>query len=264
MARFGELVLDDVSIEIPGGVTAVIGGNGAGKTTLLGLISGDLAPDGGVVRNDRTTGVVEERQRLPADVTPAELTRHVAEVYGARRAAARRQAQEALDQVGLGEERLRRTGTLSIGVQRRVALAVALVHQPALLVLDEPVNGLDAGERQRFLTLVRRLSSQATGGIDVIVSAHDRADLGGIEDTALVVGNGTVDVLERLDRRFLVARCSGPLDPVVRELRALGLRPRVDGAVIRLPDTLRARDGLHRALLRTATPVLAIDVEVRG
>ena len=163
----GRAVLDGADVHVGPGVTGLLGPNGAGKTTLIGLLLGLQRPTSGEVRVlglDPTregprlrplVGYSPQLQVLPPDVPAVDLVSHLAEVQGLPRSAARQRGSDALWLVGLGEERTRRVGTMSTGQVQRVKLACALAHDPRLLVLDEPTNGLDPVQREDLLLLVR-------------------------------------------------------------------------------------------------------------
>jgi ABC-2 type transport system ATP-binding protein len=154
--RFGTTIaLDGATFSVESGITGLLGANGAGKTTLLGLMLGLSRPDDGsieVLGLDPTTagpavrariGYSPEHHRLPPDTRAHDLVRHIAQVHGLPRRDATNRASDALWSVGLGEERFRPVGTMSTGQRQRVKLAQAIAHDPELVLLDEPTDGLD-------------------------------------------------------------------------------------------------------------------------
>lgn len=184
---YGEvLALKDLDLEIPSGVTGLVGANGAGKTTMLRLLLGLLHPTAGSMRvlgHDPEREPLEVRARigympegdcLPKDQTAADFVAYAAQLAGIPPSEARRRASETLFVVGLEEERFRFIGDFSTGMQQRVKLAQSIVHDPDLVLLDEPASGLDPEGRQRMLDLIRRLGQF---DIDVIVSSHVLTDI---------------------------------------------------------------------------------------
>jgi len=184
---YGEVIaLQDLTLEVPPGVTGLVGANGAGKTTLLRLMLGLLHPTSGtmsvlghdpqieplVVRS--RIGYMPEGDCLPKDQTAADFVSYAAQLAGIPSSEARRRSSETLFLVGLEEERFRYLGDFSTGMQQRVKLAQAIVHDPDLLLLDEPASGLDPEGRAQMLDLISRL---AGFDINVIVSSHVLTDI---------------------------------------------------------------------------------------
>ncbi len=191
------------------GVTGLLGANGAGKTTLLGMILGLHRPDAGTIEVfglDPDTAGPEIRARigyspehhlLPPDVKAVDFVRHVAEVHGLPRREATTRASDALWQVGLGEERGRPMGTMSTGQRQRIKLAQALSHDPALVVLDEPTDGLDPVQRDAMLELIHRIGHEF--GITVLLSSHLLEEVERICDAAVILYGGAVAAAGPLD-----------------------------------------------------------------
>lgn len=187
---YGDVVaLEDLTLAVPAGITGLVGANGAGKTTMLRLMLGLLHPAEGsmsVLGNDPQTdplavrariGYMPEVECLPKDQTAADFVSYAAQLAGIPPREAKRRSSETLFLVGLEEERFRFLGDFSTGMQQRVKLAQAIVHDPELLLLDEPASGLDPEGRVQMLQLIRRLGEF---DISVIVSSHVLTD---IEDT---------------------------------------------------------------------------------
>ena len=228
-------VLSGTSCAILPGVTGLLGANGAGKTTLLGMILGLHTPDAGHIRVfglDPATAGPEIRARvgyspehhlLPPDVKAVDFVRHVAEVHGLPRREATTRASDALWQVGLGEERGRAMGTMSTGQRQRVKLAQALAHDPKLVLLDEPTDGLDPVQRDAMLELIHRIGHEFS--ITVLLSSHLLEEVERICDAAVIINGGRV-------------AASGPLD--ILRAGGEGLAVELDGTEAEVNAALTA------------------------
>ncbi len=230
------------------GVTGLLGSNGSGKTTLLGMILGLHRADSGeleVFGLDPSTagpevrallGYSPEHHTLPPDVRAHDLVRHIAELHGLPHRDATNRASDALWAVGLGEERFRPIGTMSTGQRQRVKLAQAIAHDPQLVLLDEPTDGLDPVQRDQMLELIRRCGTEF--GIDVLLSSHLLEEVQRVCDAVVILRDGVVAA-----------------DGSINELRGIGhgLTIDVDGDPQRLVDEL-ARRGVASRL--DATRVL--------
>src|SRR6266581_6255144 len=201
--RYGAVqALADVDVEVEQGCTGLVGSNGAGKSTLIKLLLGLVAPDGGqasVLGHDVATGPVAVRAGvgylpegpcLPGDVTAADFVAFMAQLGGLPPRQARERSSEICYQVGLEEERYRAIGGFSTGMQQRVKLAAALVHDPRLLLLDEPTDGMDPQGREDMLELIDRARGEL--GVDVLVSTHLLGDVERICDRVVMVHAGQV------------------------------------------------------------------------
>jgi len=201
--RFGStLALAGLEAEIGPGITGLLGSNGAGKTTFLSLVLGLRSRDEGhlvVLGEDPATagigvrariGYAPEHHDLPAELAAAELVRHLAELHLLPPRAAVQRANDALWLVGLGEERFRPVGTMSTGQRQRVKLASAIAHDPELVLLDEPTDGLDPVQRTEMLDLIRRIGSEF--GMHIVVSSHHLEEVERICDAVVIVEGGQV------------------------------------------------------------------------
>src|SRR5882672_11549480 len=178
----GVQALDSLTLDIEPGIIGFVGANGAGKSTFLRILLGLLAPTTGsasVLGFDVQTEALEVRQHvgympehdcLPLEVSGTDFVAHMGQMSGLPFTAARERAAEVLRHVGLHEERYRLIGSYSTGMKQRIKLAQALVHDPRLVLLDEPTNGLDPEGRDEMLALVRRIGRDF--GIAVIVTSH--------------------------------------------------------------------------------------------
>ncbi|WP_409484389.1 ABC transporter ATP-binding protein [Arsenicicoccus dermatophilus] len=176
---FGDLVaVNDVSMRIGPGVTGLLGPNGAGKSTLLALMSGFLAPSAGSVELDgtptwrnpevyRQLGMVPEREGILEHLTGRAFVRAMADLHGLPDPGAA--TERALDLVEMTEPAGRRISTYSKGMRQRVKMASALVHDPQVLLLDEPFNGMDPRQRLHLMELLRRMGAD---GRTVLFSSH--------------------------------------------------------------------------------------------
>ena len=184
---YGDIVaLQGVTMDVPGGRVGLVGANGAGKTTLLKLLLGILPPRTGsisvlghavpdqVLAVRSKVGFMPEATCLPPDQTAADFVGYAAELGGLTARSARQRASDVLGIVGLHEERFRYMGEFSTGMQQRAKLAQAIVHDPDLVLLDEPTAGLDPEGREEMLNLIVRLDEF---GIDTIVSSHVLTDI---------------------------------------------------------------------------------------
>ncbi|WP_409484391.1 ABC transporter ATP-binding protein [Arsenicicoccus dermatophilus] len=206
--------LDGLDLQVGPGVTGLVGANGAGKSTLIKVLLGLLPPTSGeaqvlghdVARQGRAirarVGYMPEHDCLPGDVNASEFTVHMGRMAGLPHAVARERAADVLRHVGLAEERYRDMGTYSTGMRQRAKLAQALVHDPDLIMLDEPTNGLDPASRDEMLGLVRRIGSDF--GIAVLVTSHLLGELERVSDHVVVLDGGhllrssaTSDYVER-------------------------------------------------------------------
>lgn len=237
-------VLTDAEITIGPGVTGLLGPNGAGKTTLIGMILGLHRPDGGSLRVlglDPVTaghevrarvGYSPEHHRLPPDTRVADFVAHIAQVHGLPRRAAINRASDALWHVGLGEERFRPLGTMSTGQRQRAKLAQAIVHDPALVLLDEPTDGLDPLQRDDMLDLIRRLGESF--GMHVVLSSHLLEEVERVCDDVVILrdgqvaASGPIETVRGSGSGIRVELVDG-WDAVAAELAGRGLRVDRDG-----------------------------------
>ena len=201
--RYGHTVaLEGLDAEIGPGITGLLGSNGAGKTTFLSLVLGLRTRDAGELRvlgEDPAAaglavrariGYAPEHHDLAAELTASDLVRHLAEMHLLPRRAAVQRANDALWLVGLGEERFRAVGTMSTGQRQRVKLAAAIAHDPELVLLDEPTDGLDPVQRGEMLDLIRRVGTEF--GMHILISSHHLEEVERICDAVVIIEGGAV------------------------------------------------------------------------
>jgi ABC-2 type transport system ATP-binding protein len=209
--RYGKRppALTDVSLEVREGVTGLLGPNGAGKSTLiqcvLGLLrdfTGDAKILGLDARRDRLAirrraGYMPEADSVLPRMTAVTSCRYLGELTGMSRSEALRRAHECLHYVGLTEALYRPGEEFSTGMRQRLKLAQALVHDPEILFLDEPVSGMDPAGREDFLRLVRGLAKDH--GKHVVWSSHMLPDVQRVADQVLVLDQGRLRGSFRLE-----------------------------------------------------------------
>lgn len=199
--RFGSVTaVDGLTVDVSPGITGLVGANGAGKSTLLKILLGllpateggasvlglDVATDGPAIRE--RVGYMPEHDCLPPDVSATEFVVHMARMSGLPTTSARERTADILRHVGLYEERYRPMGGYSTGMRQRVKLAQALVHDPSLVLLDEPTNGLDPAGRDDMLELIQRIDTEF--GISVIVTSHLLGELERVCQEIVVIDAG--------------------------------------------------------------------------
>lgn len=201
--RFGSVVaLDDVTLDIaPGELVGILGPNGAGKSTLLSLVSGQRKPDSGTVRlcgldprtaAARTTlGLTPQETGLPATLKVREVVDYIGGHYPDPVPTS-----ELLEQFGLTELSGRQTGGMSGGQKRRLAVALALVGRPSVILLDEPTTGLDVGARQILWQAIR--DYHASGGT-VLLTSHYLEEVQALAERVVVVDQGVVRADDTMD-----------------------------------------------------------------
>ncbi len=199
--RYGSVqALDSASFTVSSGITGLLGPNGAGKSTairiFLGLTdatSGSALVMGANTRNPQARarlGYMPEHDCLPPNQSAANFLTHMAEVSGIPPSRSRALAADTLRHVGLFEERYRPIGGYSTGMKQRVKLAQALVHDPVLILLDEPTAGLDPTGRTEMLNLIRRIAREF--GISIVLSTHLMQDVERTCDNIILLDSGQV------------------------------------------------------------------------
>jgi ABC-2 type transport system ATP-binding protein len=193
--------LNNVSFEIEPGLTGLVGPNGAGKSTLIQTITGQLQPSSGrltvfgqVPWNNppllRRIGYCPEGEAVPKELRPMEWLKGLAFLSGLAGADAERRSEAILDRVKLPREHWsKRMAQYSKGMKQRVKLAQGLLHEPELLVLDEPMNGLDPMGRQEMANLLKELAAH---GVSIVISSHILAELESLCKSILILNWGRI------------------------------------------------------------------------
>jgi ABC-2 type transport system ATP-binding protein len=257
--RYGDLLaVDGLSLDVRRGeILGFLGPNGAGKTTTLRMICGLLRPDSGRVEINgvplrpgraaslHAIGLSPQAIVIWEMLTVLEQLEFMGRAYDLTRAAARARAGTLLDAFGLGEKRHRLGRTLSGGLQRRLNIALAFVHAPSIVLLDEPQAGLDPQSR----VLVRDYIRSLRGRVTVVVTTHDMEEAEKVSDRVCIIDHGRILALDTVDA--IKARL-GEGDLVEIELGGADARA-LDAFVDRLGREGRpcTRDGF-RVLLTSA------------
>ena len=198
---YGEVLgVNRVTLSIPPGITSLVGPNGSGKTTLMNLMTGLVRPTRGQIRvlgiapDDperlcRAVGYATQFDSFPKGLTGHDLVYSFLQFFGFPRAECESRAAAAIERVGMTGSARRKVAAYSKGMRQRIKLAQAIAHDPPVLVLDEPLNGLDPLVRAETIALVRDFASH---GRHVIVSSHVLHEVNEISDQVILLSNGYV------------------------------------------------------------------------
>lgn len=196
---YGQVIgLNDVTTTVGPGVTAMLGQNGAGKTTLMRLVTGQLRPTTGEVKVlgmdpfanvevFRRLGYCPDIDSFPEHLSGREFVFRMARLMGIATAEAKRRTEESLHEVGMADRADRSLKGYSKGMRQRIKLAQAMLHDPDILLLDEPLNGLDPVGRREFMEVLRRLAAR---GKSVLVSSHILFEVEQMTRSILVLHRG--------------------------------------------------------------------------
>jgi ABC-2 type transport system ATP-binding protein len=246
--------LRELSVSAPAGAVGLLGPNGAGKTTMIRTLLGLIRIDhgGGTVLGkdllrDRLdirqqVGFVPEDECLFPGVVGIEFVAYAGELCGMSRTDAMQRAHEVLDYVGLGEARYRKVESYSTGMKQRLKIASAIVHDPRLIILDEPTNGMDPAGRVEVLELARDLSHNK--GMSLLFSSHLLPDVEAVCDHVMVLGRGrllaegSIAELTRSPRHLIELRVKGDQDAFADRLAGAGcqVQSRDEGLLVELPN----------------------------
>ncbi len=269
---YGEVLgVNRVSLRLAPGITSLVGPNGSGKTTLLNLVAGLIRPTSGRVTVlgispqdpaalHRRVGYGTQYDAFPRGATGLDFLRGYLAVAGVAAAEADRLARQALDRVGMVEAAGRLAAGYSKGMRQRLKLALAIAREPPVLLLDEPLNGLDPLARAEIIELFQRL---ARGGLHLVISSHILHEVDLLSDRVVILDHGYVvaegdigQVRSEIDSRPLqvMVRCDRPRDLAVRLLGEphvtdVALEADGEGLVVGTRDAGRFYAQLQRAVL---------------
>jgi ABC-2 type transport system ATP-binding protein len=242
--------LDDLSLTVPERAIGLLGPNGSGKTTmirtLLGLIPVDCGT-GEVLGLDfsrrqleirREVGFAPEDECLFPHVQGVEFVAYAGELVGMSPIDALQRSHEVLDYVGLGEARYRKVESYSTGMKQRLKLASAIVHDPKLLILDEPTNGMDPAGRAEVLELAHDLAHNK--GMNLIFSSHILPDVEAVCDYVIVLGRGKllaqgeIGELKQIHEQSFDVRVKSNSSAYAERLTAIGCHAEANGDLLRV------------------------------
>jgi ABC-2 type transport system ATP-binding protein len=246
--------LNDVTVSVPPGITGLLGPNGAGKSTFMKLITGQLRPSKGQVRVlgepiwghpslYQRIGFCPEQDAFYDRMTGREWVTALTGLHGFDEPAAAEAAAKAIEAVELTEAADRKIGSYSKGMRQRIKLAQAIAHEPELLILDEPLSGMDPLMRRRT---VRQIKEWARAGTSVLVSSHILHEIESMTSNIVLINNGRI-VAEGDVHPHTVSIRTGQAHAVARELLAdegvVSVRFEPGGLVVETarPDAFYAR-----------------------
>ena len=278
---YGQVIgINDVSLAIEGGVTGVLGPNGAGKSTLFKLLMGRIKPSQGSVKlfgidpwedtsPNRRIGNVSESERLYDWMTGLDFVSTLARLHGMTRNEAESRAEHVLKFVDLYDVRHKEIGKYSKGMRQRVKIAHALVHDPDLIILDEPLHGCDPIARTSIMNVIKELGNQ---GKTVLVSSHILEEIERITEQIVILHNGRLlalgniyairDLLDKHPHRIMITTEEPRklANAFISEEPIFGVRFPEEGKLeIQTNDLSAAHSVLPRVIVESKVKVSRID-----
>jgi ABC-2 type transport system ATP-binding protein len=269
--------LDDLSVRVPRGAIGLLGPNGSGKTTMIRTLLGLIKTDAGT---GRVLGMDVQSRRLdirgqigfsPEDeclfpgVAGIEFVAYAGELVGMRSKDAMQRAHEVLDYAGLGEVRYRKVESYSSGMKQRLKLSAAIVHDPKLLILDEPTNGMDPAGREDMLRLAHDLAHHKN--ISVLFSSHLLPDVEAVCDHIVVMGGGKllvqgdIGTLKQAHNRCFEVRLKSGSKDFSGQIASLGCVVQQHGEMLLVeipdgssPELLWRAAAMHQQQIRHLRP----------
>ena len=278
--RFGDITaVDDVSFEIASGeIVGLLGHNGAGKTTVMKLLTGYIEPssgkafvDGIDVQESPTEargflGYLPESRPLYSELTVIDYLWFAATVRNVPKETRRELVENAIASTDLRDRALDTIGTLSRGLQQRVGVAQAILHNPGTLILDEPTTGLDPSQTQHMRELIKKLSKNAT----IVLSTHIMQEVEAICSRVLIMRDGYIAVDESLDNLKEGNRCwltsDASIEKVRDSLKSQASVKQLNGRFLITPTSADAKSdipGVVRKLVSDDIAVASIEPEKR-
>jgi ABC-2 type transport system ATP-binding protein len=231
---YGDILgVNRINLTIDPGITSLVGPNGSGKTTLMNLMTGLIQPTRGEIRllgiapNDpeplfRRVGYCGQFDSFPKGVTGYQFVSSFLRVHGFEKRKAEEKAWQAIERVGLVEAASRKVAGYSKGMRQRIRLAQSIAHEPQVMILDEPLNGLDPMARAETIRLFRELARE---GLHLIISSHILHEVDTMSDRVVLINNGYIlaeggvtGVREEIEDHPMqvMIRCDQPRDLAAR------------------------------------------------